>query len=94
MRYIWLMMLPGCLTYEVFAERVVDTKCVENNRCSGSNGDCAFFQVPGAESCDFDPFAARRCLRDPWVCNADQPGFEFAEPPASCDIVCLDPVQL
>ena len=91
---VWL--LPGCLSYDTFADQVVDKKCEENARCSPSNNglDCLSFEVPGAEDCDFDRGAANRCLNEEWVCNESQPGFEFAESPGACEIVCVRAVDI
>ena len=88
-----LSSVAACQGYDGFAQRAIYNKCEENARCSPSGlaGDCERFEVPGADDCDFDARAARRCLRDEWVCNTDQPGFEFAEPPTACDVVCVAP---
>lgn len=97
MRTVMLLVClsTGCLTYDQFAERVVDRNCEEQERCSPADlaGNCELYEVPGAEDCDFDGGAAGRCLRQDWVCNTSQPGFEFAEPPTACDVVCRDPVE-
>lgn len=95
MRFLATAMLTGCLTLESFEERVIEKKCEEDARCAtaGMQGDCALFRVPAANLCNFDRAAAERCLRDDWVCNTQQPGFEFAEPPAACDAVCVQAVD-
>ena len=98
---LWMVMGLGCLTYDDFAERVVEKKCEEDRRCSPAGDDrpCDLYEVPGASQCldnptVYNPGAAGRCLRKEWVCNTDIPGFEFAEEPADCDVVCLEPVDV
>lgn len=87
---VWMSM-AGCLSYDGFTTQVIDKKCDEDARCAtaGPTGDCTLYRVPGDTVCDFDADQAAQCLRNEWVCNTDQPGFEFAEPPLACDFVCV-----
>lgn len=95
MRWIAVAWMSGCLSYDVFSERVNEKHCEETLRCStsGEVGNCDLYRVPGHTLCDFDGAAAHRCLSNDWECNVDQPGFEFAEPPLACDLVCRRPEE-
>ncbi|MBX2799137.1 MAG: hypothetical protein KTR31_15795 [Myxococcales bacterium] len=80
----------GCLSEQAFEDRYIETRCAEQAACSpiGDGGDCQDFDIPNADNCDFDRSAALDCLNGEWVCNLDNPGFEFTVPPIACDIVC------
>jgi len=86
------LMLVGCgVSEDEFQNRYGEKYCDQQLSCVPES-ECDYAGYPDpTKGCDYDPAAAKDCLKDEWTCNVEFDPVVFPESAKTCDDVYVCP---